>query len=237
MDGLVLLEFRAQRRAILLEPLVMGVFFHVEILHVLVEICDHICAVRSLGVMVLGRLHHAVYHSIDVNMFRGFDVYIDGMRFLINLMLAIGGTEGCFRAVLILHGVRSSARMDGILRQVKRPGFDGRKIDCFFKLAAYGLGIKCIVRIISQLAVDFQLGNNIVALLFPVGVQVRPAVYRLAADIGALTLAAPELEGVAGTSRGGSVCGGKLRADTRRGETQDSLCLGVVSLIRFQRLC
>ena len=52
MDGLVLLEFRAQRRAVLLEPLVMGVFFHVEVRHVLVEIRDHICAVRSRGVMV-----------------------------------------------------------------------------------------------------------------------------------------------------------------------------------------
>ena len=193
---------------------------------------DHICAERSGGVVVLGRLHQAVYHSIDVNMFRGFDVYIDGMRFLINLMLAIGGAEGFFRAVLILHGVRSSVRMDGLLRQVKRPGFDGRKIDCFFKLAAYGLGIKCIVRIISQLAVDFQLGNNVVALLFPVGDEVRPAVYRLAADIGALALAAPELEGVAVAGRGGSVCSGQSRTLAGRGRKQavvsNAVCVGHV---------
>ena len=49
-----------------------------------------------------------------------------------------------------------------------------------------------------------------VGVLLPNGVQIRPAVHGLAGYVAVLTLTAPELEGVAGAGRGGSVRGGKV---------------------------
>ena len=76
-------------------------------------------------------------------------------------------------------------------------------------------------------------------LLFPVRVQVRPAVDGLAGDVRGLAFAAPEGEGVAVAGRSGRVCGGQSRANAGLGGTEDALRLGVVVLIcrqRFQRI-
>ena len=76
-------------------------------------------------------------------------------------------------------------------------------------------------------------------LLFPVRVQVRPAVDGLVGDVRGLAFAAPEGEGVAVAGRSGRVCGGQSRANAGLGGTEDALRLGVVVLIcrqRFQRI-
>ena len=76
-------------------------------------------------------------------------------------------------------------------------------------------------------------------LLFPVRVQVRPAVDGLAGDVRGLAFTAPEGEGVAVAGRSGRVCGGQSRANAGLGGTKDALRLGVVVLIcrqRFQRI-
>ena len=69
-----------------------------------------------------------------------------------------------------------------------------------------------------------------VGVLFPNGVQIRPAVHGLAGYVAVLTLTAPELEGVAGAGRGGSVRGGKGRTKERSCAVQPTFGLAVVIL-------
>ena len=154
-------------------------------------------------------------------------------------MFAIGRADGVRLVILKDHsGVGSGSLLD-LLRLLHCFCLDGVEIDVFTIKSGNFIGIEILVLIVSRFAVHIQLGNDLVGLLFPVRVQVRPAVDGLAGDVHVLAFAAPEGEGVALAGRGGRVCGGQSRANAGLGGTEDALLLGVVVLIcrqRFQRI-
>ena len=94
-----------------------------------------------------------------------------------------------------------------------------------------GILVLCRISLIRECLAVHTVGvGHGVGVLFPNGVQIRPAVHGLAGYVAVLTLTAPELEGVAGAGRGGSVRGGKGRTKGRSGAVQPTFGLAVVIL-------
>ena len=94
-----------------------------------------------------------------------------------------------------------------------------------------GILVLCRISLIRECLTVYTVGvGHGVGVLFPNGVQIRPAVHGLAGYVAVLTLTAPELEGVAGAGRGGSVRGGKGRTKGRSGAVQPTFGLAVVIL-------
>ena len=94
-----------------------------------------------------------------------------------------------------------------------------------------GILVLCRISLIRECLAVHTVGvGHGVGVLFPNGVQIRPAVHGLAGYVAVLTLTAPELEGVAGAGRGGSVRGGKGRTKERSGAVQPTFGLAVVIL-------
>ena len=94
-----------------------------------------------------------------------------------------------------------------------------------------GILVLCRISLIRECLAVHTVGvGHGVGVLFPNGVQIRPAVHGLAGHVAVLTLTAPELEGVAGAGRGGSVRGGKGRTKGRSGAVQPTFGLAVVIL-------
>ena len=95
-----------------------------------------------------------------------------------------------------------------------------------------GILVLCRISLIRECLAVHTVGvGHGVGVLFPNGVQIRPAVHGLASYVAVLTLTAPELEGVAGAGRGGSVRGGKGRTKERSGAVQPTFGLAVVILV------
>ena len=176
VDGIRVAKLDVQRRNVLLEPLVVRVAGHIKILHIRVEMLDHICAERSGGVMVLSRLHLAVDHSVDVDVLRGVDVDVYIMLFQVWLMLAEG------RAGRIASPVFDDGRIIGsggrtvffCLRDGLR--LDGRKVDGIAVQTSDLIRIE--VRVLAEVrrTVEIHFRNNGVLLAGVLHQNVRPAV-------------------------------------------------------------
>ena len=232
--------------AVLLVPVGIAAFGRVE--RIASDIESEAEAVQELNnVGAIGRSRGAELRKIrlafkgleDHDILFGLDIDLDIVRSLTGLMFAIGRADGVRLVILKDHsGVGSGSLLD-LLRLLHCFCLDGVEIDVFTIKSGNFIGIEILVLIVSRFAVHIQLGNDLVGLLFPVRVQVRPAVDGLAGDVPGLAFAAPEGEGVALAGRGGRVCGGQSRANAGLGGMKDALRLGVVVLIcrqRFQRI-
>ena len=182
--------------------------------------------------MVLGRLHLAVEHSVNVDMLRRFDVDVDVMGRFVGLIFAEFRADSGL-AVIIKLGCVGCSRTMKILCLCDRLGLDLTVVNEIAIQSGDLIGVEVPILIVGRLAVHVQFCNNGVALLLPVGVKVRPAVHGLAGHVAALAFTAPGLEGIAGALRGGRVHSGQSRALACGGAGQRRYGI-IVVLIGFQ---
>ena len=176
VDGIRVAKLDVQRRNILIEPLVVRVAGHIKILHIRVEMLNHICAERSGGVMVRSRLHLAVDHSVDVDVLRGVDVDVYIMLVQVWLMLAEG------RASRIASPVFDDGRIIGsggrtvffCLRDGLR--LDIRKVDGIAVQTSDLIRVEVRVLAVVRRTVEIHIRNNGVLLAGVLHQNVRPAV-------------------------------------------------------------
>ena len=231
VDGIVLAELGIQCGNILIKPLFVSIAGHIKVRHVCVEILVHFRAEGSRRMMVLGRLHLAVEHSVNVDMLRRFDIDVDVMGRFVGLIFAEFRADSGL-AVIIKLGCVGCSRTMKLLCLCDRLGLDLTVVNEIAIQSGDLIGVEVPILRVGRLAVHVQFCNNGVALLLPVGVKVRPAVHGLAGHIFRLAFAAPEGELVALAGRGGRVSG-KSRALACDGAEQRRYGI-IVVLIGFQ---